>query len=122
MAVASTFVTNPVTFGPVYYGAYRLGKAVLGEPEVSDRQRGHGRAGQTRPHRMVDRAPQSWCTELQLGLEHLKAALESRLATGLAIVASVSGLIVYFLISGLWVIKTRHGSAGDACEKRSSIE
>src|SRR4051794_35702085 len=23
MAAASTFVTNPVTFGPVYYGAYR---------------------------------------------------------------------------------------------------
>ena len=30
MAVASTLVTNPVTFGPVYYGAYRLGKALLG--------------------------------------------------------------------------------------------
>ena len=36
MAVASTLVSNPVTFGPVYYGAYRLGQAVLGEPTISD--------------------------------------------------------------------------------------
>ncbi len=31
-AVASTLVTNPVTFGPVYYAAWRVGSAVLGEP------------------------------------------------------------------------------------------
>lgn len=31
-AVASTFVSNPVTFGPIYYAAWRLGSAVLGEP------------------------------------------------------------------------------------------
>ncbi|MCU0762467.1 MAG: DUF2062 domain-containing protein [Hydrogenophaga sp.] len=38
MAVASTLVTNPVTFGPVYYGAYHLGKAVLGERPLTDEQ------------------------------------------------------------------------------------
>ena len=31
-AVASTLVTNPVTFGPVYYAAWRVGNAILGEP------------------------------------------------------------------------------------------
>jgi uncharacterized protein (DUF2062 family) len=31
MAVASTLVTNPITFGPVYYGAYHLGRLVLGK-------------------------------------------------------------------------------------------
>lgn len=37
MAAAATFVTNPVTFAPVYYVAYRIGAAVLpGEP-VSDK-------------------------------------------------------------------------------------
>ena len=35
MAVASTLVTNPVTFGPVYFGAYQLGKFVLGEDTAS---------------------------------------------------------------------------------------
>lgn len=33
MAVASTFVTNPVTVAPIYYGAYRLGQAMLGTPD-----------------------------------------------------------------------------------------
>jgi uncharacterized protein (DUF2062 family) len=31
-AVASTLVTNPVTFGPIYYAAWRVGSAMLGEP------------------------------------------------------------------------------------------
>ncbi len=39
-AVASTLVTNPVTFGPVYYVAWRLGSAVLG-----GRRRRWGRSG-----------------------------------------------------------------------------
>ncbi len=43
MAVASTLVTNPVTFGPVYFGAYHLGKAILG---TITRQR---RTGQRSP-------------------------------------------------------------------------
>ena len=29
-------VTNPVTFGPVYYGAYRLGRRVLHEPQLTE--------------------------------------------------------------------------------------
>ena len=32
-AMASTLVTNPATFGPVYYAAWRVGSAVLGEPD-----------------------------------------------------------------------------------------
>lgn len=103
MAVASTLVTNPVTFGPVYYGAYRLGKAVLGEPEVSDRQ---AKVELDDATSIVDRAP-DWNDRLAAGLEHLKG-VGKPMATGLAIVASVSGLAVYFLVSGLWVIKTRH--------------
>jgi hypothetical protein len=31
-AVASTLVTNPFTFGPLYYAAWRVGSAVLGAP------------------------------------------------------------------------------------------
>lgn len=30
-AIASTLVTNPVTFGPVYYAAWTLGNGLLGE-------------------------------------------------------------------------------------------
>jgi len=31
VAAASTLITNPITFGPIYYGAYRLGAWVTGE-------------------------------------------------------------------------------------------
>lgn len=31
-AVASTLVTNPVTFAPIYYAAYQFGHWVVGEP------------------------------------------------------------------------------------------
>lgn len=102
MAVASTLVTNPVTFGPVYYGAYRLGKAVLGEPAPSDRE--------------IE-------SELQTAQEEAPAieGLDNRirnaftqlttvgkpLVVGLAILASLSGLVVYFLVSGVWILRTR---------------
>jgi len=32
--VLATFINNPLTFGPLYYGAYRLGTALLGVPEA----------------------------------------------------------------------------------------
>lgn len=31
-AAASTLISNPATYGPLYYAAWRLGKAILGEP------------------------------------------------------------------------------------------
>jgi uncharacterized protein (DUF2062 family) len=105
IAVASTFVTNPVTFGPVYYGAYRLGKVVLGEPRITESE-AMAALNSVPPKQMVDGAPQSWSQRIALGMEHLRAAGKP-LAVGLAIVATVSGLIVYFLISGLWILKTR---------------
>jgi len=105
MAVASTFVTNPVTFGPVYYGAYRLGKVVLGEPRITEIE-AMAALKSAPPKEMMDGAPQSWSKRIAVGMEHLRTAGKP-LAVGLAIVSTVSGLIVYFLISGLWILKTR---------------
>lgn len=105
MAVASTFVTNPVTFGPVYYGAYRLGKVVLGEPGVTESE-AMAALDSSRPHDPVDAVPPTWSQRIARGIEHLRTAGKP-LAVGLAIVATLSGLIVYFLISGLWILKTR---------------
>ncbi|MFJ4290633.1 DUF2062 domain-containing protein [Cupriavidus sp. NPDC089707] len=39
-AVASTLVTNPLTFGPIYYAAWRVGSAILGEPVDAPPARG----------------------------------------------------------------------------------
>jgi uncharacterized protein (DUF2062 family) len=102
MAVASTLVTNPVTFGPVYYGAYQLGKRVLGEPAVTEAQ----------AMQLLDEA-QTEPPELKTFAERIKhwirhlGTVGKPLAVGLAIVASLSGLSVYFFASGIWILKTR---------------
>jgi len=102
MAVASTLVTNPVTFGPVYYGAYRLGEFLLGKRALSERQ-AVIILEQVEP--ATDIAT-DWRTRIQIWFDYLRT-VGKPLALGLAIVATVSGLAVYFLISALWVIKTR---------------
>ncbi len=102
MAVASTLVTNPVTFGPVYYGAYRLGKAVLGQRAPSDREiRSELRAVQKEPP-----AIEGFGNRIRHGFQQL-STVGKPLVVGLAIVASLSGIAVYFLVSGIWILRTR---------------
>ncbi len=102
MAVASTFVSNPITFGPLYYGAYRLGKVVLGEPPISEQE----------AMKVLDEA-QVEPPEIE-GISDRMAYWAGHLGTvgkplvvGLAILASASGLAVYALTSGLWILRTR---------------
>lgn len=102
VAVASTLVTNPVTFGPVYYGAYRLGRWVLHEPALSE-----AAATQVLETSQAE-APQAqglW-GQLAHGWTYL-STVGKPLVVGLAIVASVCGVSVYFLASLLWILKTR---------------
>lgn len=102
MAVASTLVTNPVTFGPVYYGAYRLGKWVLGEEDVSENQA-------LEILEKAEAAPAEavgWGNRITAWLTYL-GTVGKPLVIGLAIVATASGLAIYFLTSALWVLKTR---------------
>jgi uncharacterized protein (DUF2062 family) len=118
MAVASTFVTNPVTFGPVYYGAYRLGKVVLGESAVTEKEA----LLALRRTQATAEAPEvkpTWKQRIAQGIQHLRN-VGKPLAVGLLIVATLSGLTVYFLISGAWVIKTRWERKRRLRERRSS--
>lgn len=105
MAVASTFVTNPVTFGPVYYGAYRLGRLVLGESAITEKEALLA-LGSAQVTTEVPEAKLSWKQRIAKGILHLRN-VGKPLAVGLLIVATLSGLTVYFLISGVWVLKTR---------------
>jgi uncharacterized protein (DUF2062 family) len=100
MAVASTLVTNPITFGPVYYGAYHLGEWVLGEdgskapPDLKHLE--------TTPE-VVDR---SWGETIAHWFEQI-TTVGKPLAVGLAILACVFGVLVYGVVSALWTLKTR---------------
>ncbi|WP_439518376.1 DUF2062 domain-containing protein [Hydrogenophaga sp.] len=104
MAVASTLVSNPVTFGPVYYGAYRLGKVVLGERAITEIE------AQQRLEGAHDEPPELQRKGFRERTAHWLERVRTvgkPLAVGLSIIATASGLTVYFLISGIWVLNTR---------------
>lgn len=89
-AAASTLVTNPVTFAPVYYAAYRVGAVLTGE--AAD--------GAPAPALLPivaapaeDSAGRWWESITAVG---------KPLALGLAIFATTAGLLSYSLISLAW--------------------
>lgn len=93
-AVVSTLVTNPVTFGPVYYAAWRLGKAVLGE-SVS--------AAQQPPTAAAVQAPPG-----ETGWQEVKRrvlGVGKPLLLGLALMACAVGVLTYFAVSWGWALK-----------------
>lgn len=102
MAVASTLVTNPVTFGPVYYGAYRLGKWVLGEADVSEKKA----VKILEKAEAVPVATEGWSERIRAWLTYL-GTVGKPLVVGLAILATACGLTVYYVTSAIWVLKTR---------------
>ena len=101
MAVASTLVTNPITFGPVYYGAYRLGSAILGEPPPDKPTAAALDAAQTEPAQTQGAGDRwrSWLEQL--------TTVGKPLMVGLAVVATASGLAMYGLVSTIWILRTR---------------
>jgi hypothetical protein len=90
-AVASTLVTNPFTFGPVYYAAWRLGSAVLGEPVDADAPRPPDAAEAEVPD-------ESWWDATQRRV----LGVGKPLLLGLAILACVVGGACYVLVSWGW--------------------
>ena len=96
-AIASTLVTNPVTFGPVYYAAWRLGKAVLGEPVD---------AGQAPPAQSDSTPVDDGVAWWERSLTQLRAVGQA-LLLGLAIMACSIGLLTYALVSAIWALRVR---------------
>ncbi len=105
VAMASTLVTNPVTFGPVYYGAYHLGKWVLLEPASSEADVAQLLAKQQATP--VAEAEDTGLWEQAKGAWRQLGDVGKPLVVGLAILATVVGFGAYFLISGLWALKIR---------------
>lgn len=96
-AVASTLVTNPLTFGPIYFAAYRLGAALTGEkPPPADA---------IEPKR----------AEADAGFWQRIQSLGRPLLLGLAILATLCGALAYGAISlgwWLWVRRRRRRGQG----------
>ncbi|MBD3767805.1 MAG: DUF2062 domain-containing protein [Gammaproteobacteria bacterium] len=91
VAAASTFVTNPVTFAPIYYAAYQLGSWVTGD---------------TTPLVDFESLDEPVNQETEKGFFERLEDMGKPLLVGLSIMASVAGLISYFVINFLWRWRT----------------
>lgn len=100
-AVASTLVTNPATFGPIYYGAWRLGKTLLGEPATPAEERAMEEEPPPAPT-AAEQVTQSWFGN---ALARIRS-VGKPLLLGLSIIATVAGFAVYFLTLWLWSLFT----------------
>ena len=98
-AIASTLVTNPVTFGPIYYGAWRLGSLVLGNPEPV-----HGAHGASEPPKMPHHASTH---EWWAWFKGWVTGVGKPLVVGLALLACLLGVVTYYVVSLFWVIRVR---------------
>jgi uncharacterized protein (DUF2062 family) len=102
VAVASTLVTNPVTFGPVYYGAYRLGQVVLGQQTSSPEEAAAALAkvqSSGSSEEPAEKALKRWWQKF--------GEVGKPLVVGLAIVATASGLLAYGAVSLAWSARVR---------------
>ncbi|MDH5540533.1 MAG: DUF2062 domain-containing protein [Rhizobacter sp.] len=97
-AVASTLVTNPVTFGPVYYAAWRTGRFILGVPTSE-----HETPPQPQVALESGDAQASWLSRVWQRL----SGVGKPLVLGLAIFATATGLLTYALVSLIWILKVR---------------
>lgn len=90
-AVGSTLVTNPITFAPVYYAAYRLGKWMLGD------------AAALPPAELVEAAEHTasgiagWMDQV--------STVGAPLALGLATLAAGLSILLYFLVHWVWRLR-----------------
>lgn len=104
VAVASTLVTNPVTFGPVYYGAYRLGRFVLLEKEPTEEELEKILEKKVQD---MEKAGQFTLTERIKYAWHQLGKVGKPLIVGLAIVATAAGIMAYFLVHFVWMWRVR---------------
>ncbi len=94
-AVASTLVTNPVTFPPVYYAAWKLGNAVL------------GRGDRIVPPQAVVAIPAAASHGYWRTVVDQVKGVGKPLLVGLSLLACTVGVATYFLVSWGWTAKVR---------------
>ena len=89
-AVGSTLISNPFTFGPIYYGAYRLGVWVTGDKKLPSHVEIVGK-------QEIDSTLSLWQRISTVGRP---------LMVGLSITAVLMGLLTYGVISLVWRWRT----------------
>lgn len=100
-AMGSTLVTNPVTFAPIYFLAYKVGSRLTGQPlpETPDARQALQRLGPDMP---AQTAASGSSGDASLTAWQRLRALGKPLVAGLLVFAIAGGLLAYGLVSGLW--------------------
>jgi uncharacterized protein (DUF2062 family) len=97
-AVASTLVTNPITFGPVYYLAWQVGSLIGNEPDSSPPT-----IDQAPPEDFEQRPDESWWDAAKRRI----VGVGKPLIVGLVLFAVIGSLLTYALVSWLWTLRIR---------------
>lgn len=95
-AAASTLISNPATYGPLYYAAWRLGKAILGEAAPAHEV----------PVVDAETMPDNGRGWLALTWQRV-TGLGRPLLLGMLVMASSVGLATWLLASWLLALKVR---------------
>jgi len=91
VAMGSTLITNPLTFGPIYYAAYHAGLWILGVAENSEYAA--SLSGSTGSGSGIDAG---------IGFFEQAIAIGQPLLLGLLIFASLIGMAIYLIIHFAW--------------------
>jgi len=101
-AVASTLVTNPVTFGPIYYAAWKLGGTMLGDPSAPPPPPElvqHPKAPVEEAAASADPDPLRWWERVE--------RVGKPLIVGLTTMAVTSSVLAFCLLEGVWRWRSR---------------
>ena len=105
VAVCSTLITNPVTFGPIYFFAWQLGNLILGEPISAVPPPGPPVSTELSELTKLDIPDPGLFTWLG-GLWHSVIGAGVPLALGLIVLATVAGMSAYIITSWGWRLRT----------------
>lgn len=116
-AVAGTFVTNPFTFGPIYYAAWWVGSLVLGDTSTAPPDLALAVAGADPAPGLTALVAGGWWEVMAAKL----AGVGKPLMLGLTLFAVVAGLTAYVAVSVGWrlaVVGRRRRRRGQRSARR----
>lgn len=102
-AAVSTLVTNPLTFGPLYYAAYELGHWETGTRYNGRGQNGNGDAAKSAEERQsAEELQAAGLPKEEIRVWQRMISVGKPLLLGLAIIATLMGVLSYALIALVW--------------------
>jgi uncharacterized protein len=107
VAIAATLVNTPPTFGPVYYGAWKVGSWMLGEESATGQSREALRAAGVSAEAAATGTPAIALPAWQRYWNTVQA-IGKPLLLGAFVFSVVFSALAYLLVNGIWHWRVRH--------------